>query len=89
MPSHVGTPLMRAKLILFVLFWPLLSGSCGCAPSELFSGIDRHCFLADWTNHHSCLSCCCCKSGSCRRPAPVIHPMLELGDPAKIGVPIE
>jgi hypothetical protein len=36
----------------------LLVSLCGCrGPTELFSWVDRHCFIADWTNDHSCLSC--------------------------------
>jgi hypothetical protein len=36
----------------------LLAGLCGCrGPTELFSWVDRNCFIADWTNDHSCLSC--------------------------------
>ena len=71
---------MLATLIRFVLLLPIAVGICGCAPSELFSGIDRNCYVADWTNHHSCVSCCCCKHGSCRRPAPAALPMLVLGN---------
>lgn len=88
-PLSAGMPLMRAVLIRFALILPLAAGVCGCAPSELFSSIDRHCFLADWTNHQSCVSCCCCKNGSCRRPAPVVHPMLVLGDPATTNTAIK
>jgi hypothetical protein len=47
---------MKLKLfLLLLLFAPFLSG---CSHNELFSCIDRHCFIADWTNHHSCVSCC-------------------------------
>jgi hypothetical protein len=36
----------------------LVAGLCGCrGPTELFSWVDRNCFIADWTNDHSCLSC--------------------------------
>lgn len=36
----------------------LLAGLAGCrGPTELFSFIDRNCFVADWTNDHSCVSC--------------------------------
>ncbi len=72
---------MTVKLKLLMLFLPLVVSFSGCrAPSELFSAIDRHCFVADWTNHHSCVSCCCCKHGSCRRPGHPPMPMLVLGD---------
>jgi hypothetical protein len=73
---------MRAKVLRSILLLVLLASVAGCAPSELFSSIDRHCFLADWTNHHSCVSCCCCKNGSCRRGSPVVLPMVELGNSA-------
>jgi hypothetical protein len=63
---------------IILLLLPLMAGCC--APSELFSCIDRNCYVADWTNHHSCVSCCCCKHGSCRRPAAANYPMLVLGD---------
>lgn len=33
---------------------------CYCAPKDLFSYIDRHCFVADWMNEHSCTSCRWC-----------------------------
>ncbi len=76
---------MSARLFAFILLLPLASGVCGCAPSgcapsELFSCIDRNCYVADWTNHHSCVSCCCCKHGSCCRPPQPSLPMLELGE---------
>ncbi len=33
-------------------------GLAGCrGPTELFSFIDRNCFVADWCNDHSCVSC--------------------------------
>jgi hypothetical protein len=72
------TRFLRFLLLLAVAF-------SGCAPRELFSAIDRHCLVADWANHHSCVSCCCCKNGSCRRPAPRIYPMVELGDAPASG----
>jgi hypothetical protein len=50
----------------------------GCAPKEMFSWIDRNCFVADWTNHHSCLSCC---GKGCGQAYPnVEYPMLVLGN---------
>ena len=44
----------------------LVAGFCGCrGPTELFSWVDRNCFIADWTNDHSCLSCrYCANAGS-------------------------
>lgn len=54
-------------------------GFAGCAPKESFSWIDRHCFVADWTNHYSCLSCC--RNGPCGQAYPSVeYPMLVLGD---------
>lgn len=36
----------------------VLASLAGCrGPTELFSFIDRHCFVADWMNDHSCVSC--------------------------------
>jgi hypothetical protein len=54
----------RLKLAtLAVLFAAGLSGCRG--PTELFSFIDRHCFVADWMNDHSCVSCrYSCNAGS-------------------------
>lgn len=51
----------------------------GCAPKETFSWIDRNCFVADWTNHHSCVSCC--RNGGCQQAYPMVeHEMLVLGN---------
>jgi len=50
----------------------------GCAPSQTFSWIDRHCFVADWTNHYSCLSCC--THGNCGPRPQGEYEMLVLGD---------
>jgi hypothetical protein len=59
----------------------------GCAPKETFSWIDRHCFVADWTNHHSCVSCC--RNGGCQQAYPnVQYPMLVLGDQPEIELPV-
>jgi hypothetical protein len=53
-----------------------------CAPKEMFSFIDRNCFVADWTNHHSCLSCC---GKGCGQVYPnVEYPMLVLGNPPPV-----
>ncbi len=44
------------KLPMLVVL--VLAGLAGCrGPTELFSFIDRHCFVADWMNDHSCVSC--------------------------------
>ena len=47
---------MKLKLVLLLILCVLVVS--GCSHCELFSCIDRRCFIADWTNHHSCLSCC-------------------------------
>jgi hypothetical protein len=60
----------------------------GCRPKELFSWIDRNCFVADWTNHHSCVSCC--RNGNCGQAYPnVQYPMLVLGDQPAIEAPAQ
>jgi hypothetical protein len=56
---------MKAKLKVIALALPLSMALAGCAPKEMFSCIDRHCFCADWTNHYSCVSCCC--QGDCQQ----------------------
>ncbi len=72
---------MLVKLKLLSLALPLAVSLSGCcAPKELFSWIDRNCFVADWTNHHSCISCCNCKNHSCQHPGHPPMPMLVLGD---------
>ena len=49
---------MIARLKSAMLALLLLVSLAGCrGPTELFSYIDRHCFVADWCNDHSCLSC--------------------------------
>jgi hypothetical protein len=56
---------MKLRTILVVAL--LLSGFAGCSHNELFSGLD-YCYWADWTNHHSYLSCCndCGQCETCR-----------------------
>jgi hypothetical protein len=55
---------MLVRLKFLVLAGLLSVTLTGCAGIDLFSCCDRYCYLADWTNHHSCLSCCphtgCC-----------------------------
>jgi hypothetical protein len=70
---------MKTKgwLSAIIIALPLFGGGC-CAPKELFSCIDRHCFVADWTNHYSCVSCCC--HGNCQPPPQPELPMVELGN---------
>jgi hypothetical protein len=45
------------RLLALAMLLPL-AASC-CAPKELFSGLDRHCFLPDWMNEHSCVNRAC------------------------------
>ena len=70
------------RLVLLLLLAVSITGCSprgGCSPKDLFSWIDRNCFVADWTNHHSCMSCCNCKNGSCCKPALLAYPMVEFG----------
>jgi hypothetical protein len=68
----------RLKFVCLVLSF-VMYGFVGCAPRESFSWIDRHCFVADWTNHHSCVSCC--RNGGCQQSYPMVeHEMLVLGN---------
>ena len=70
---------MNRKLKVATLMLLLPFNFAGCAPKESFSWIDRNCFVADWTNHHSCLSCCC--DGNCQQAHPMVeHEMLVLGN---------
>jgi hypothetical protein len=72
---------MPHKLTFAAMFAFFAISFAGCAPRESFSWIDRNCFVADWTNHHSCLSCCC--DGNCQHaPPPGGYEMLVLGNPA-------
>jgi hypothetical protein len=70
---------MLAKSRFAALALSLCFTLAGCrAPKEMFSWIDRNCFVADWTNHHSCLSCC---GKGCGQVYPNIeYPMLVLGN---------
>jgi hypothetical protein len=46
--------LFKLPMLAMLVF----AGLAGCrGPTELFSFIDRHCFVADWMNDHSCVSC--------------------------------
>jgi hypothetical protein len=73
---------MYGKLKRGLLILALCSVISGCrTPADLFSWIDRNCFVADWTNHHSCVSCCNCKHGGCLRPPQQHLPKLDLGNP--------
>jgi hypothetical protein len=55
--------LMKIKTVLFLALLSL--GVSGCSHQDWFSSLD-HCYLADWTNHHSYLSCCCDGRGNCQ-----------------------
>jgi hypothetical protein len=57
---------MRLKLRIFLATTLLSIGFSGCVHNEMFSCLD-YCYLADWTNHHSHISCCC-KDDSCQQP---------------------
>ncbi len=79
---------MIARLKAAALILSFSFALTGCAPSELFSCIDRHCFNADWTNHHSCVSCC--GHRRCQHARPMVeHEMLVLGNQATTQAPIE
>ncbi|MCI0333797.1 MAG: hypothetical protein L0228_11315 [Planctomycetes bacterium] len=78
---------MTARLKAATLILSFSLGLTGCAPSQLFSCIDRHCFIADWTNHHSCVSCC---HGNCQHAQPMVeHEMLVLGNQPTSQAPIK
>jgi hypothetical protein len=55
--------IMRAKYAILSLMIVAALWTTGCAPNDLFWRLDR-CYLADWTNHQSCLSCC--DDGNCQ-----------------------
>src|SRR3954468_7135437 len=74
-PFEVGSgfPMNAVRRLLLIVSLLLLSGSsgcwhCNCPPKDLFSCIDRNCFVADWMNEHSCLSCRHCANND---PAPI------------------
>jgi hypothetical protein len=67
----------RSKLATLALL--LSAGLGGCrGPTELFSFIDRHCFVADWTNDHSCLSCRYCRNADSRPTVSKVHEPIPL-----------
>jgi hypothetical protein len=75
---------MDARLRAIGLCVSLASCFAGCAPKELFSAIDRNCFVADWTNHYSCVSCC--RNGSCGQAYPQVeYETLVLGDEPSVA----
>ena len=72
---------MIAKLKVVALVLLMSPSLAGCAPKEMFSCIDRHCFCADWINHHSCVNCCC-EDGCQQHRAAADGEMLVLGNQA-------
>jgi hypothetical protein len=54
---------MRLKSLILWLALAVASATSGCVNVDPFWRLD-HCYLADWTNHQSCLSCC--KDGNCQ-----------------------
>lgn len=67
----------KSNLASLALLLPLIFS--GCAPKELFSWVDRNCYVADWTNHYSCVSCC--RNGGCQQQYPQVeYEMLVLGN---------
>jgi hypothetical protein len=53
----------KRLLVLIAILAPL--GFSGCVHNEMFSCLD-YCYLADWTNQQSPLSCC--PDGDCQHP---------------------
>jgi hypothetical protein len=68
----------------------LLVSLAGCwPPKETFSFIDRNCFVADWTNDHSCLSCRRCANNQPPDARPPGPPILAPGIASAVGDPEE
>jgi hypothetical protein len=64
---------MTGRIKLASLALLLFAGLGGCrGPTELFSSLDRHCFVADWTNDRSCVSCQHC-ANRCSQPTLPLH----------------
>lgn len=55
--------IMRVKSLVLWLTLAFASATTGCVNVDPFWRLD-HCYLADWTNHQSCLSCC--DDGNCQ-----------------------
>lgn len=86
-----GAPHMLAKLKFAMLasVVSLALSGCRCAPKELFSWIDRHGFVADWTSHYNCVNRTC-YGGHCQQPATYYEgEVLVLGDAAAPDQTIE
>lgn len=67
--KDAGMLVKRTVAVLVALLATCLSG---CALRDTFNCLDRYCFLADWTNHYSCTSCCGRGDCDCQQPlAPV------------------
>jgi len=69
------------SLTLAVLLFAALSGCRG--PTELFSWVDRNCFIADWTNDHSCLSCRYTANAGSVPTVSKVHPPIPWPDDTK------
>jgi hypothetical protein len=72
---------MNCKLatLMLVMLLSLGVGGCfhHCPPKDLFSFIDRNCFVADWMNDHSCTSCRYCANN---RPPTVVTTRVYTAD---------
>ncbi len=72
---------MNFKLTTLMLVVLLSLSVCGCfhdcPPKDLFSFIDRNCFVADWMNDHSCTSCRYCANN---RPPTVVTSRIYTAD---------
>lgn len=56
---------MRLKSLILCLAILVAPALTGCINTDPFWRLD-HCYLADWMNHNSCLSCC--PDGNCQHP---------------------
>jgi hypothetical protein len=59
---------MTAKLRLLTMMALVSLCPAGCAPKNIFRCCDRYCFLADWTNAHSCINRDCTNANCCEPP---------------------
>jgi hypothetical protein len=64
-PARQRGEIMAAKLTLALILLLVPLGLSGCVHNEMFSFLD-YCYLADWTNQQSPLSCC--PNGDCQHP---------------------
>jgi hypothetical protein len=70
---------MAGRIKLASLSLLLLVGLGGCrGPTGLFSCLDRHCFVADWMNDHSCVSCRYCANSGSQATLPLDEQPLDL-----------